>query len=295
MPTKVIALISPRIKLLRPHQWAKNLLIFLPALLAHRLHEQQILTSSALAFLAFSLIASSTYIINDVLDRHDDRSHTKKRHRPIASGTVSVPEALALSLLSAAASMTIAFNLSVSFRGVLLMYGASTLLYSLFCKRLPMLDVTVLAGLYALRVVAGSHASSVAFSEWLLLFSIFFFFGLACIKRGSELIFKGQGSGMSSRGYRAEDGVAVNQIGMAASMISTLVFALYIRSPEVQLLYSEPRLLWFLCPLLIYWQARLWLLSSRGTVEGDPLVFALSDRTSYAVGAAILALILRAV
>ncbi|HSA59930.1 MAG TPA: UbiA family prenyltransferase [bacterium] len=270
---------------IRPHQWTKNLLVFIPIIMAHRLASRDLLLNAGLAFAAFSLCASASYILNDWRDIERDRSHPKKRHRPLASGAVSVPAAslLAFFLLAGAAGVTLL--LPRDFAWVLSVYVFFSAFYSLALKRAVLMDVMVLAFFYALRIFAGAVAIGVEVSSWLLAFSIFIFFSLALLKRYSELAFlsKEEGS-LTGRGYRKGDLDSLAMLGTASGVLSVLVLALYVSSAEVTALYSHPRALWLLCPVMLYWVSRVWLLAHRGEIPDEPIVFALRDRASYVVG-----------
>lgn len=280
------------VRLLRPHQWAKNALAVLPAVLAHRLSEPSVLAKTALAVVALSLCASGTYIVNDWLDRDRDRQHPTKRHRPLASGAVAPGTGLALAAVLVAAAFALAvLALPPRFALVLAAYVAATLAYSLRLKAVAVLDVLVLAGLYALRVLAGGEATGIPVSEWLLAFSLFFFLALALLKRYTELrlMETGATSADNGRGYEPEDAAIVRGIGPACGMLAILVLALYATSPEVRVLYEYPYRLWFVTPPLLYWTMRMWLLAHRGRMPDDPVLFAVKDPVSYVVVATVAA------
>ena len=278
------------VRALRPHQWAKNVLVALPAGLAHRLGEPAVAADVVLAFVAFSLCASGTYVVNDLLDRDRDRGHPTKRHRPFASGALSAGAgvAMAAGLLGGAFALA-ALVLPAAFVGLLAAYVLATVAYSLRLRAVPVLDVLVLAGLYALRVLAGGAAVGVAVSEWLLAFSVFFFLALALLKRYAELrqIETGAAPPDNGRGYEAGDAALVRAVGPACGLIAVLVFALYVTGPEVSALYGRPALLWLATPPLLYWTMRVWLLAHRGRMHDDPVLFAVTDPPSYAVAAAV--------
>ncbi len=280
------------VRALRPHQWAKNTLVLLPVLLAHRAADADALAAAAVAFAALSLCASGTYVVNDLTDRDRDRRHPTKRTRPFASGALSPAFGVGLAavLLSAAFGLAAAF-LPAGFSAVLAAYVGVTLAYSFRLKAEPILDVLVLAGLYALRVVGGSKATGVLLSEWLLAFSLFFFLGLALLKRYVELrqMETGAAPADNGRGYLADDAALVRAVGPATGLISVLVLALYVTSPEVRVLYAQPALLWMAIPAFVYWTLRMWLLAHRGRMPDDPVLFAVKDPVSYAVVAVVAA------
>jgi 4-hydroxybenzoate polyprenyltransferase len=278
---------------LRLHQWAKNLLIFLPVVLGHR---PGAFANAALAFLAFGLVASSGYLINDTLDLQEDRRHATKRRRPLARGAVGVTAALALIPALWLAAAAICLRLPPAFAGILAIYLACSLGYSLWLKRKPLVDLMVLAGLYTARISAGGAATAIVISQWTLAFSVFLFLSLAMVKRVSELRashIESETLSLPGRSYMRIDIPLLCSLGSASGYMSVLVTALYINSPEVQLLYSKPQWLWFTLPPLLYWISRMWLFANRGGVNQDPIVFALKDRVTYlAVGAVAAAALL---
>ncbi|MGH9617467.1 MAG: UbiA family prenyltransferase [Acidobacteriaceae bacterium] len=280
---------------LRVHQWAKNVLIFLPLLLAHAIGMAE-LVQSALAFLSFSLVASSTYVVNDVLDLAADRSHATKRRRPFAAGELSVLAGLCLAIVLFAAGVLISIPLAPKFLVWLLIYCGATLAYSLYFKRVVIVDVIILSGLYTLRILAGAAAARVPVSDWMAGFAIFLFFSLALVKRFSELEnLRARGAAPTNgRGYLLHDMEQLRALGTGSAFASIVVFALYINNPEVRQLYHHPQRLWLLTPLLIWWMSRVWLRASRGQMNEDPVIFALTDRASLLAGVAIFLIALAA-
>lgn len=276
------------VQALRPHQWAKNILVALPALMAHRIHDPETALQVALSFVALSLCASGTYVVNDLIDVERDRLHPTKRGRPFASGALSKAFGLALSgaLILASFGLAVA-TLPPAFLATLALYLLATLTYSLRLRREPVLDVMVLAGLYALRVFAGAAATDVAVSEWLLAFSLFFFLDLALLKRYAELrmLETEVGARDNGRGYFVEDAAMVRGVGPATGLLAVLVLALYLTSPDVTVLYRSPALLWFAAPLLMYWTIRMWMLAHRHRMPDDPVLFTVKDPVSWVVGA----------
>jgi 4-hydroxybenzoate polyprenyltransferase len=269
---------------LRLHQWVKNTLVFLPALLAHAILDRQIMRDSLLAFLAFGLCASSVYLINDLLDLGADRAHPRKRRRPLAAGTISAPAGLRVSALLLLAAALTAVAVSPSFAAVLSCYYVLTWAYSLRLKRVALLDVIALATLYTIRIVAGAAATGVPLSFWLLAFSVFIFLSLGFVKRYAELEAArrdGQPSG-SGRAYSARDLPLIMSLGTAAGYSAIVVIALYINSAESQTHYRHHKPLWLICPLMLLWISRVWMLTARGRMHDDPVVFAVRDRVSLA-------------
>jgi len=269
---------------LRVYQWSKNVLIFLPVLLAHALELPRI-ASVGLAFLAFSLCASAFYVFNDLLDLEADRAHPRKCRRPLASGALSIQEGLALLAAMVPAVLLACVWLAPAARLLLGLYAAVNLLYSVKLKRALFLDVLILACFYALRVLVGGAASGITVSIWTLAFSIFLFLGLALVKRLTELrrVKQRNRQGVARRAYLPIDISVVRSFAGSALYLSVLVLALYINSSEVHKLYTHPEWLWFVCLLLIYWVSRVLLLANRGKLTDDPIVFAFRDRASYCV------------
>lgn len=280
---------------LRVHQWAKNVLIFLPLLLAHAIGAGRIL-ESLLAFLSFSLVASSTYIVNDLLDVASDRAHATKRRRPFASGNLSALFGAGLGAVLFAGGVLIALALAPRFMVWLLVYCGVTLAYSLYLKRIVIVDVILLSGLYTLRLMAGAAAARVPISDWMAGFAIFFFFSLALVKRFSELEnLRARGSAPSNgRGYLVHDMEQLRSFGTASAFASVVVFSLYINNPDVRQLYHAPQRLWLLTPVLIWWLSRVWLRASRGQMNEDPVIFALTDRASLVAGVLVFLIVVSA-
>lgn len=284
------------IRALRVHQWAKNILVFLPVMLAHSL-KGTALGATAIAFGCFCLAASATYILNDLLDIEADRVHPSKRRRVFASGDLSVPAGVGIALVFLAAALAGAeLLLPARFLTWLLVYLFATVAYSLALKRIAIVDVVVLAGLYALRVLAGAAASSTLISPWLAAFAIFLFFSLAIAKRFSELgNIRNRGSvPANGRGYLLSDIEQLRSFGTASGFASIVIFALYINGSAVASLYRHPNRMWLIVPLLILWLCRIWLLASRGELNEDPVVFALTDWMSLLIALSVVAIALMA-
>lgn len=283
---------KPYIKALRVHQWLKNILVFVPAIAAHSLWSN--LGTCILAFLSFSLCASSVYILNDLLDLKNDRAHTTKKNRPFAAGTVPIFHgAILFPMLLISAIITSLF-LSWKFLAVLGTYYLLTCAYSFYLKKKMLVDVVALACLYGCRLWAGAAAISIALSPWLLAFAVFIFLCLALVKRCSELIdriARGKGD-PSGRGYRLTDLPALQGMAAAAGYISTLVMALYLNSPAVRVLYRNPNWLWLMCVILLFWVSRTLLLTHRGEMHDDPVVFAATDRVSQVTALACMIVVL---
>lgn len=275
------------VRTLRVQQWVKNLLLFVPTVLDHRLMETPTLLRAGLAFLAFCAAASGAYVLNDLLDIEADRRHKTKRHRPFASGAVAPMVGWVLSPALLGVALAIGWTLhSAEFVGLLTLYVVTTTAYSVYLKRVAVLDVLVLAGLYTLRVLAGVAATGVRFSTWLLAFSMFLFLSLAFLKRYTELtgFDAGEREMLSRRGYQRGDREWLGAMGGASGYLSVLVLALYINSEQVVVLYHKPLLLWLICPLLLFWTSRMWLMAYRGQVDEDPILATVRDPASYLVG-----------
>ncbi|MEY4363884.1 MAG: hypothetical protein RLZZ24_1236 [Pseudomonadota bacterium] len=283
------------LKALRLHQWAKNLLVFVPLLAAHVYGDATLVAQAGLAFVAFGLAASSVYVLNDLADVQDDRHHARKRHRPFAGGHLSLLHGWLLwpGLLLCSA-LLVWQTLPTLFAGVLASYVLITTLYSLWLKQWAVVDVLTLAWLYTMRIIGGAVAIGVPMSFWLLLFSMFIFLSLALIKRYSELKVardSGHAGLLRGRGYAADDLELVASLGGSAGFISVLVLALYIQDAHTAQLYLSPEVIWVLCPVMLFWISRAWLIAHRGQMHDDPIVFALKDRVSWGV-AALMALVL---
>ncbi|RZL03490.1 MAG: UbiA family prenyltransferase [Rubrivivax sp.] len=276
------------LKALRVHQWAKNALIFVPLAAAHSLGDGATLVAGLVAFAAFSLCASSVYLLNDMLDLEADRQHPRKCKRPFAAGTLGLLFGLIAAPTLLLVSLALALLLPFKFLAVLGAYYVVTLAYSFGLKRLVMIDVLTLAGLYTVRIVAGAAATNIPLSFWLLLFAIFIFLSLAIVKRYAELhAMRKQGQlKASGRGYQVEDLDLLQSLGASSGYISVLVLALYVNSPDIAVLYKHPRMVWALCPIMLYWISRVWMQTYRGHMHDDPLVFALKDKVSLLTGVA---------
>ena len=277
----------------RPYQWVKNLLVFFPLLTAHRLFDRRDAIPAVLAFVAFSLTASSAYILNDVVDLPRDRLHRTKARRPFASGAVPIRWAFTAIPLLLLGAIGVSLALPAGFQAVLAFYWALTTLYTLGLKRLAIVDVLALAGLYTVRLFGGSQASHVPLSNWIIAFSMFLFLSLALVKRVAELLVAQATSRTASIGreYRVSDLAVLGRMGMSAGYSAVIVLALYLNSADVLRFYRHPDRLWLLCALLVLWLSRVWLVTERGEMHDDPTVFALRDMASYGI-AAVSALVL---
>ena len=290
--------LSAAIKSLRPHQWVKNLLLFIPLLSSHLFISADAVMDSLIAFSAFCFCASSTYILNDLSDIDSDRNHRTKHLRPLASGSISIQASLLLSGLLMVAALLIASLLSQWFFGALILYVVITVAYSIKLKQLQTVDIIVLASLYTLRVIAGAATIEVLPSFWLLSFSMFIFISLAFAKRLSELIKTSHENPevqeIRGRGYYVSDISILLSLGSSSGLISVLVFALYISSEDITNLYAIPELLWLICPALAYWIIRTYILTARNELDEDPISFAIKDRNSWVVAMFIVSVLVMA-
>jgi 4-hydroxybenzoate polyprenyltransferase len=273
------------LKSVRLHQWAKNLLIFVPLFCSHALTAGKLLTALA-AFCCFSLSASSAYIVNDLLDIEADRRHPRKRQRPFAAGDLSAFGGIAIAVIFLLAGMTGAYLLPGRFFNWLLIYLIATVVYSLYLKRIALVDVLVLSGLYILRLQAGSAVTQTPISHWLAGFSMFLFLSLSIAKRFAELenLRSSNEVPRNGRGYLVTDLDQLRSFGTASAYAAVVVFAIYISGPDVVKLYHKSPLLWLTVPLMILWLNRVWLLASRGELDEDPVAFALTDPISQVIG-----------
>lgn len=285
--------ISTLRRMLRVHQWLKNLLLFVPLLAAHQLGNGPAWLALLLAFASFSLCASSVYIANDLLDLESDRLHPRKRLRPFASGQMPVWQGVVFAPLLLLASLLLATFVGGQFLPWLLAYFVLTCAYSWGLKRLVLVDCLTLALLYTLRIVAGAAAVGQALSFWLLAFSVFLFLSLAFVKRYAELevqVLSGKQK-ILGRGYHTTDAPIVQTMGIVSGYASVLVLALYLNSDAVLRLYRAPQVIWGAVPVMLFWVSWMWLQAQRGQMHDDPLVFAVKDRASLAAGVAFVAII----
>lgn len=267
---------------LRVHQWLKNLLVFIPLITAHRFLDVALLMDLVIAFFAFSLCASSVYVLNDLMDLEDDRSHPRKCRRPFASGELPIATGCVLIAVLLAGAASLALLLPMAFVLTLGVYYATTLAYSLWLKRIEILDVMALALLYTIRIVGGGIAAGIPLTVWLLGFSLFVFLSLAVAKRCAELVvMRDLGrDGASGRCYRVSDLPLLFVLGVGAGYVASFILVIYLTSRSVQEAYATPALLWVFCPMLLYWITRIWLKTFRGEMHDDPVVFAARDASS---------------
>jgi 4-hydroxybenzoate polyprenyltransferase len=273
---------------LRPHQWLKNTLVFVPLLAAHLWLSMPDWGFALLTFIAFSLAASGAYIVNDLLDLEADRAHPRKCQRPFASGALPLHQGLAAAFGLVATALLLALLITPSLAGVLLMYVGLTFGYSMVLKHHAVADAAALAVLWVLRLLGGAVAVAVPLSQWLMLFAFLMFYSLALLKRYVELRDLPNRNATQARGYAIDDTAMVAMQGIATGMLAALVIALYVASPDVGMLYTNPAWLMPIPPLMIWWVGRIWLLAHKGAVHEDPIVFAVTDKLTLLAAAFIL-------
>jgi len=278
-------------KSLRPHQWSKNILIFAPAIAAHQLNK--LWPNGFLAFWAFSLVASAFYLLNDFADIDLDRQHPDKRLRSQASGALCPSHALVITAILLLAAARAAIHLPLKFNLILLCYGIVNILYSTAIKNVVVMDLITLAFLYSLRIFAGGAACRVYVSTWMFAFIFFLALSLAHLKRFTELTQRvKEGIGSAARPtYTVEDMSLLMKVGLTSGLISVLVLALYVTSPQTVSIYKSPALLFIVCVFLFYWVERIWFWASRERITGDPIVFIVTDHISYLVALASMAVV----
>jgi 4-hydroxybenzoate polyprenyltransferase len=277
-------------KVIRFYQWLKNLLLFIPLIAAHQVGNLESFSTLVVAFISFSFCASAVYITNDLLDLDSDRQHPRKRHRPFASGVVPLHVGFILAPALALLSLVLALWVGHAFTAWLVFYFAVTTAYTLWLKRLVLVDCLTLAGLYTLRIIAGAAAVSVALSFWLLAFSVFIFLSLAFVKRFAELQAQAEAGRNTAhgRGYMVSDQSLIQTLGVTAGYAAVLVLALYLHSDSVLNLYAQPELIWLAVPLMLFWVSWIWMKAHRGQMHDDPIVFAVKDKASLAVATLVL-------
>lgn len=270
------------LKAMRPQQWIKNILLFLPIIASHQ-YDNNFILKTIVAFIAFCLMSSSVYLVNDLLDLSEDRKHKHKKNRPFASGAISILSGSLLMLFLLFISLVISASLGLKFLCIIFIYFSIASAYSLFLKQIIVLDMCVLAILYTIRVLAGGFATNIEVSTWLIALSIFIFFSLASIKRQTEIIATNSIKGKINlrRGYIKEDLPLITIMGISSGYVSILVMALYIDSIKVESLYSTPNFLWGVCFILLFWISRLAIITHRGLMHHDPVAFAVKDKVSF--------------
>lgn len=285
-------LFGSALKAMRPHQWSKNFLVFVPLIMAHAVTDLTACLQAGIAFLSFCATASSIYLINDIADIAADRRHPRKRNRPLASGKLSLPAGVILAVLCGGVGLTLAFL--IHNEALMVVYAATSTAYSIALKEFPIVDVFVLAALYTIRVLSGGVATGHDVSLWLLAFSGFLFLSLALVKRTGEMaaLVRSSSAGVAARrGYFVSDLAVLMNFGCASSFASGIVLALFVGSDAAILHYATPQLLWGIVPLILFWQCRLWLSTTRGHMHDDPIVYAAHDWVSWIVIVCVLLIV----
>ena len=271
----------PLFRLLRPHQWLKNLMLFFPPFLGGVLFNPGMPQKGGLPFVAFCLASSFTYILNDILDRDCDRLHPRKSRRPVASGTVSVPAALALSLLLIIPALVLAWMVSTLFFKYLLLYLLVSAAYSHFLKDQPIFDIFCIASGFVFRLMAGGEAFGVAVSDWLFLSVLLLALFLSAGKRLGEKLQLGDNAGSHRRSLQEyPEGVldALMYISAAAVLVT---YTLYV--------IAKHKLV-FTVPLCCFGLFRYILIVKRGG-SGDPTASLLKDPVLFCLGLAWAAMV----
>lgn len=282
------------LRAIRPHQWVKNLLVFVPILTAHATTDLAAWIGGVIMFAAFCCTASAIYLINDLLDIAADRAHPRKRLRPFARGTIPLPVGVAAAAILLLAGVTLAYFGQVI--PIIALYAVMSISYSLRLKELPLVDVFMLGGLYTIRLIGGGEATGHPLSLWLLGFSSFLFLSLALLKRVEEMMSLGKAGGVHAarRGYTPADTAILQSFGIASAFASSIVLALFVQSEAGEQNYASPNLLWGIVPLLLFWQCRMWLAGARGFMHHDPIVYAARDRVSWMIGIAVFVMVIAA-
>ncbi len=281
------------LKAMRPHQWAKNFLIFLPLFFSHTYFDTNELFATVLTFFLFSFCASGIYLINDLLDIEADRSHSSKKRRPFASGKLSPLKGVIASFFLILSSLTLCFYfLDIKVFAVLLIYIVITNLYSFYLKNYSTIDVITLTVLYTIRIIAGGMAAEIILSPWLINFSLFFFLSLAYMKRYIEISRHSQSGKLSGRNYLSDELGIIMMTGIVNGGISVFILTMYLNDNYVLETYLTPHLLWLICPLLLFWIYRAWMWAKRGKINDDPVIFAVKDKISLITAALIVLLFL---
>lgn len=269
-------------KIIRPHQWVKNILVFVPMLMSHSFSMNNFILSTK-AFIIFSLVASSIYVINDIVDIKSDQKHPYKRNRPLAAGLININQCKYIIIFLLLFSIFFLIGVNKDFLILIILYFIISNLYTFFFKKYVIIDLLILASLYTIRIIGGGFITGISISIWLLSFSIFFFLSLAAIKRQIEIINfkKNKKVKITGRGYIVNDQKIINMIALYSGYTSILILVLYINSPQVISLYSSPNILWGMCLIMLFWISRIMFMSSKKKIEDDPIVYAIKDKISY--------------
>jgi 4-hydroxybenzoate polyprenyltransferase len=282
-------------KLLRVRHWIKNVLVFVALFAAHRFAETFAWQQAVAAFISFCAVSSSIYVFNDLFDLASDRTHPSKHKRPLAAGRISLPVALVAAIVLLVGGLAIAFYVSLWVGITILAYCAINAIYTLYAKRVAVLDVSILAGLYTLRIVAGAVAIAAPLSPWLFAFSVFAFMSLALLKRAIDINRLAPDEKLSGRGYTGRDAAFVNTFGAGSALAAVLVLALYVAAPQATTLYRTTIWLWLALAIILFWLMRMWQLAMRGASDDDPVLFATKDPTSWICAALVAACFVAAI
>ena len=284
------------IKQIRLYQWAKNFIIFIPALASFQIFDYNIFKNSLMGFFSFSFIASSIYVMNDIVDVDQDRKHPKKKYRPIANGDLEILHGLLLIMVLLAIGLSLAISLGYRFLIIVIFYILLNILYTFKLKKVIILDIIILMSFYNLRLIGGHVIDQIPLSTWLLSFCLFLFFSLGLIKRYADIKLMETNGIISSlgRGYSIHDNNLIFSLGVSSAVISSFVLILYTSSPQIQQYYSSPMVLVALAPLMLYWISRLWIFASRGLIKNDPVFFTLKDQHTYIIAILFFLIILSA-
>lgn len=278
------------LKIFRIHHWIKNLIIFIPLIAAHQINNFQILPALTIIFFSFSICASGIYIINDLIDLQSDRKHLSKRNRPIASGILSIQNAILLSIICITLSIVLGLVVSTKYIIYLVFYLLLNILYSLYLKRFILIDCFVLVIFYNLRIIVGGLIGNIEISFWLFMFSTFIFLSLALIKRYIELQkYKNTTNKyLYGRGYKSSHARIVKILGLVTGYLSVFILFLYANASTTSILYNEPKIIWFVVPVFFYWMYRMWLKAEKNEIDDDPIIFIIKDKISIFLSLLIL-------
>ena len=269
-------------KIIRPHQWVKNVLVFTPLLMSHNFDFNNLILSLK-AFIIFSLIASSIYVINDIVDLKSDQNHPFKKYRPLAAKLITVNHCKILILILLALVTVLLLNVNKEFIMIIISYFILSNLYTFFFKKIVIIDLLILSLLYTSRILGGGYIADTSTSLSLLLFSVFFFTSLAAVKRLIELvnIIRFKKKKIHGREYTIKHKKMIYWIAILTGWISILVLIFHINSPVVIKQYSFPDILWIICFVMLFWISRIIYVSNKGQIKDDPIVYAISDKISY--------------
>jgi 4-hydroxybenzoate polyprenyltransferase len=262
------------IKLLRPSQWLKNLLIYFPPFLGGTLFKTGTAELGVLPLLSFCLASSSTYVLNDILDRNRDRNHPVKRNRPLPSGRISLSCAFVISGLMVSGALFLAVHVSALFLAILTAYLLVSSSYSLLLKNLPILDLFCISAGFLLRLQAGGEAFGVVISDWLFLSVFLLSLFLSTGKRLCEKSTLGEAAGTHRKSLDSyPPGFLEGTMYMTGGAV-LVTFTLYV---------IEHRVIIYTVPLCCFGLLR-YILRVKSGLEGDPTESLLKDGPLFVVG-----------